>query len=54
MTDHEARKELERIVNDELPLIASKYFDKEIMLREAHKINYTVSEWQGVDFPYVL
>lgn len=52
MTDHEARKELERIVNDEFPLIASKYIDKEIMLREAHKINYTVSEWRGVDFPY--
>ena len=35
MTDQEARKELERIVREEYPLIASRYIDEEIMLRAA-------------------
>ncbi len=35
MTDYEAGKELECVVNNEFPLIASSYIDEEIMLRAA-------------------
>ncbi|MBR1599313.1 MAG: hypothetical protein IJ661_10460 [Lachnospiraceae bacterium] len=52
MTDQEARKELERIVKEEYPLIASEYIDQEVMLLAAKKINYEVTEWRGVNFPY--
>lgn len=46
MTDNEARKELERIVNEEFPLIASSYIDKDVMLRAAHDIDSKVCEWR--------
>ena len=52
MTEQELRSELERIVEDEYPLIASRYIDEEIMLRAAREIDYEVREWRGIRFPY--
>lgn len=52
MTEKELKIELERIIEDEYPLIASIYIDEEIMLQAARKINYEVIEWRGISFPY--
>ncbi len=52
MTDQEARKELERMVKEVYPLIASDYIDKETMLYAAEEITYECDEWRGVHFPY--
>ncbi len=54
MTDYEARIELERVVDNEFPLIASRFIDKDIMSRAAHEIqiDYEANEWRGVGFPY--
>ena len=52
MTEKELKIELERIIEDEYPLIASIYIDEEIMLQAARKINYEVREWRGISFPY--
>lgn len=52
MTEQELKNELERIVKEEYPVIASRYVDKEIMLREAQDMNYEVTEWRGLHFSY--
>ncbi len=52
MTEQELRSELKRIIEDEYPLIASRYIDEEIMLRAAREIDYGVREWCGINFPY--
>ena len=52
MTEKELQNELNRIVEDEYPLIASEYIDIEVMLLKAQSINPDVREWRGVDFPY--
>ena len=52
MTDYEASLELERLVKEQFPLIASQFIDREVMLEAAKKISHEVTEWRGVGFPY--
>ncbi len=52
MTFQETQRELDRIVKNEYPLIASSFIDREIMLRAAREIDYEVNEWRGTHFPY--
>ena len=52
MTDQEARMELDRVVENQFPLIASKMLNQDAMLKVAQEISYEVTEWRGVNFPY--
>ena len=52
MTDQEARMELDRVVENQFPLIVSKMIDQDTMLKVAHEISHEVTEWRGVNFPY--
>ena len=52
MTEKELQNELNRIVEDEYPLITSKYIDQYIILKAAQKLDHNVKEWRGVGFPY--
>jgi len=53
MTFQETQRELDRIVKNEYPLIASDFINREIMLRVAYKMDYEAHEWRGINFPYM-